>query len=90
MQTVRFLTKGEDGRFTQWCITNQQEMFFRFIQYVLDSCSRPEEYIVYDETNRKAALLMSVAEHYGMRKRTPEERIKNIKTHRMEDSNETD
>lgn len=80
MQTIRFLTVDK-GKITQWCVTNQTKMFFGFMQYVLDGCDRPEEFVVYDEANASTARLVDVAERFGMRRRTFDERMKDVPTY---------
>ena len=80
MQTFKFLTKKGD-KFTCWCTTNQLKMFRDFMQYVLDNCNSPEDYILYDEDNNKAYSMLQIAtEVYLMRKRTPTERMINLQT----------
>lgn len=87
MQIFKFITcddmkkpKGE-RKFTCWCTTNDLKTFRDFIQYVLDSCNKPEEYMLLDVENNKIYDMCSVAiGNYKMRKRTFEERMNGTQT----------
>ena len=85
MQTMMFITfddkpKGE-RKYTLWCQTNDVRMFRDFMQFVLDGCSRPEEYVIYDKDNNAAYNFMDIAvKVFEMRKRTFDERMNNIQT----------
>lgn len=81
MQLVKFVTKDKNNKFTCWCTTNDEKTFRDFMQYVLDNCIRPEEYILYDVDNNAAYNMLKVAtETFKMRKRSFTERMKDIPT----------
>lgn len=79
MQLVRFITADEHGKATQWCVTDNVKGLMDFMQYVLDSCARPEEYMLLLSSGR-CLKAMDIAERIGMRKRSFDESIKNIPT----------
>ena len=82
MQKFIFLTRDDKGKFTRWCETNEEKMFFDFMQYIIDSCNKPEEFILYDVDNNAAYNMYEIAtKRFGMRKRTSNERGKNIQTY---------
>jgi len=88
MQLVRFVTKDEKKKKTiVWCTTNAEKTFFDFMQWVLDSCDRPEDYMIWDV---KADLVYSMygiaTKQFEMRKRTFEERMSNVQTYRKADA----
>lgn len=81
MQTIKFITVDNDKKVTVWCTTNSLELFRDFMQYVLDSCNRPEEFMIWDTEKDAVYNMYEIAtEQYEMRKRTFEERMKNIQT----------
>ena len=80
MQTFKFVTKEKD-KFVCWCTTNELKTFRDFMQYVLDNCDRPEDYLLYDVKNNKVYNMKQIAtEVYFMRKRTFTERMMNFQT----------
>ena len=82
MPIVRFLTIDKD-KITNWCTTNDVKMYRDFIQYVLDNCNRPGDYKILDTSTNKMYPLLEVAKYYKMRKRTFDERMKDISTGNM-------
>ena len=83
MPIVRFITIDKDN-ITNWCTTNQLKVYRDFLQYVLDSCNHPEIYRILDTSTNKMYPLLEVAKHYGMRKRTFDERMQNKTTGNLE------
>jgi len=80
MQTVKFVTM-DDKKVYCWCTTNTLKMFRDFMQYMLDSCSNPEHFMIWDTKSDKVYDAYKVAtQQYEMRKRTFDERMKNIQT----------
>ena len=79
MEHVLFITKNKD-HYTKWCDTNSVKTFLNFIQYVLDSCNKPEEYFIYVVDKNICVGLVEYANKNGMHKRTPEERNQDIIT----------
>ena len=81
MQTIRFLTLNEGKQPTLWCETNCLKMFRDFMQYVLDSCDRPGDFLLWDSKTNKVYNMEQVAtEQYFMRKRSLLERLDNFQT----------
>lgn len=79
---AKFITI-ENGKTRCWCETHSIEKFGMFMQYVLDNLSHPEDFFIMDYTDGKSFHIykfMDVVKHHGMRKRTFDERIKNILT----------
>ena len=75
MQIIKFLTYDKNTeKYTCWCTTNQLQMFIDFSQYILDSCSKPEDYKILDTSTNKLYSFLPVIEQYGMHKRTFEQR----------------
>ena len=83
MHTYQFLNKSDDGRILKWCTTNTVKEFINFIQYLLDNCSNPDAYIVYDKTAGKTYDFHKLVEYLGMRKRDFTERMEDIETHNL-------
>lgn len=84
MQLIKFVTHDKaKGKVLVWCTTNEQKMFFDFMQWVLDSCDKPKDFMIWDV---KADLVYSMygiaTKQYGMRKRTFKERMSNVQTYR--------
>ena len=80
MQTVKFVTMDK-GKVTCWCTTNDLKMFRDFMQYILDSCNKPEDFIMYDVKSGKCYNVLKLAtDGYKMRKRTFTERMENAQT----------
>lgn len=87
MQTVEFITIDDmskppsERKATVWCRTNTLKGFRDFMQYVLDSCERPQEFMVIDVGKDLAYDMYRLAtEQFGMRKRSFHERMENIQT----------
>ncbi len=87
MQMVDFITFDDlskppkERKAVLWYRTNDIKAFRDFIQYVLDSCYKPEEFfIVETETGLSYDMYGLATERFGMRKRTFHERMKNIST----------
>ena len=87
MQTVKFITVDDmskeikDRKVTVWCTTNDLKLFRDFMQYAVDNCNKPEEYMIWDiEKDTVYDMYKIATEQYKMRKRTFEERMKNIQT----------
>lgn len=85
MQKVKFLTGINDKQHVCWFTTNTQEGFRNIMQYILDSCSSPKEFYILNTDTNQVYHLPDVAKHYGMRKRTFEERMNNIPTGNFEE-----
>lgn len=84
MQIYRFVTM-DDKKVTCWCETNILKVFRDFMQYILDSCNNPEDFLLWDVKNDKVYNAYQIAtEVYVMRKRTFEERIKHVQTGKWE------
>lgn len=80
MQLFRFVTI-DDKKVTCWCETNILKMFRDFMQYILDSCSDPKCFLLWDVENDKVYNAYQIAtEVYEMRKRSFDEKINNIQT----------
>ena len=80
MQVVRFVTM-DDKKVTCWCETNILKLFRDFMQYILDSCNSPEDFLLWDVQNDKVYNAYQIAtEVYEMRKRTFNERMNKIQT----------
>ena len=60
-----------------WFNGTADKKYLEFIQYILDNISHPEDFYVGLESGERTFLLMDLAHHYGMRKRTFEERMNN-------------
>lgn len=55
------------------------------MQYILDGCNSPEDFLLWDVDNDKVYNFYQIAtEHYGMRKRTFDERMRHIQTGKWE------
>ena len=84
MQIFRFVTM-DDKKVTCWCETNILKVFRDFMQYILDSCNNPEDFLLWDVKNDKVYNAYQIAtEVYVMRNRTFEERIKHVQTGKWE------
>lgn len=80
MQTVKFVTT-DDKKVYVWCTTNKLSMFRDFLQYILDDCKNPENFMMIDtKTDFVYDAYRIATEQYQMRKRTFEERMNNEKT----------
>lgn len=81
MPLVKIITmKG--NKITVFAETNEPGFFKDVLQYILDSCSGLEEFMIWDtETNRVYKMLDIAMGQLGMRKRTFEERMNNVKTY---------
>ena len=80
MQTIKFVTK-ENNDYICWCTTNTLTGLRDFLQYILDSMTNPEKFILWDTTNNKAYSAYKIAtKQYKMRKRTFTERMKGVHT----------
>ncbi|HAU84624.1 MAG TPA: hypothetical protein DCW90_03680 [Lachnospiraceae bacterium] len=80
MQTVKFVTT-DDKKVLVWCETNKLSMFRDFLQYILDSCKDPENFMIIDTKNDLVYDAYRIAtEMYQMKKRTFEERMNNVQT----------
>lgn len=79
MPIVKIVT-FEDEKMFCWCTTNQLKMYKDFIQYVLDSSNRPENFYILDtSTNKYYNLLELSTKYYKMRKRTFNEKMNDVK-----------
>ena len=77
---IKFITIDNNKAYC-WCTTNTLELFRDFMQYVLDSCNKPEIFLIWDVENDKKYNMYQVAtEVYGMRKRSFEEKLKDRKS----------
>lgn len=78
----RFITHDRKNNNTiVWCTTaGKDETYFNFIQYVLDSCNAPEEYMIMKDNGVCYDMLGLATDVYKMRPRTFEERMNDIKT----------
>lgn len=83
MQLVKIVTiDKEKNKVIVWCTTNEQKVFYDFMQYVLDSCDKPEDFLIWDTKADLVYKMYDVAtKQFGMRKRTFEERMNNVKTY---------
>lgn len=82
MQLVKFVTMDEQKVYV-WCTTNKLVMFRDYLQYILDSFDTPENFYIIDvDKNLVYSAYRIATEMYNMRKRTFEERMKNIQTGR--------
>ena len=64
-----------------WCKGNTPDLFFEFMQFVLDSTNNPKAYMIIDTDTHKVYDMYRVAtEQYHMHKRTFEERMQNVTT----------
>lgn len=80
MQTVKFVTM-DDKKVYVWCTTNILKTFRDFMQYILDSCDKPENFMIWDTESDNLYSAYDVAtKQYGMRKRTFDEKINGIQT----------
>lgn len=80
MQLVKFVTIDKD-RLLCWCTTNDLKTFRDFMQYILDGTNDPRQFMIVDVDKDLVYDMYRVAtEMYGMRKRTFDERMKNIQT----------
>lgn len=80
MQKVRFVTEEKD-KVVVWCETNSIIVFRDFLQYILDNMSNPEKFMIIDTRNDLVYGARCIAtQQYGMRKRTFEERMNNVRT----------
>lgn len=57
-----------------WFDETAGKKYLEFIQYVLDCC-HPEDFYVSIDSGKRTFLLVDLANYYGMRKRTFEERM---------------
>ena len=83
---MKFVTKEVNGDgFVCWCTTNTLKEFRDFMQYVLDSTKNPKEFMLWDTKKGLVYDAYRVAtEQYGMRKRTLEERLREVQTGKWE------
>lgn len=80
MQLFRFVTM-DDKKVICWCETNILKLFRDFMQYILDSCKSPKDFLLWNVQNDKVYNAYQIAtEQYGMRKRTFDERMNHIQT----------
>ena len=80
MQTVKFVTT-DDKKVYVWCTTNTLTGFRNFLQYILDSTTTPEDFMMIDvEKNLVYSAYRIATEVYHMRKRTFSERMEDIQT----------
>lgn len=80
VQTLKFVTMDEKKVYC-WCTTNTLKMFRDFMQYILDSCSNPENFMIWDTKSDKVYNAYKIAtEQYKMRKRTFDEKMNNVQT----------
>ena len=79
MEHVFIITKDEN-KITKWCDTNSVKTFLNFIQYVLDSCIKPEDFFIYVIEKNICINMVEYATKNGIHKRTPEERNQDIIT----------
>ena len=75
---IKIITKEDHSENYQcWCTTNDPKFYMEFVQYILDGTINPENFIIWDVTENHFYNLFEIAtNHYGMRKRTFEERMK--------------
>lgn len=85
MRTIKIITKEDPSeKYQCWCTTNNPKFYIEFIQYILDSANNPEIFIIWDVIGNHFYDLYEIAtKHYGMRKRTFEERMNNVVTGRI-------
>lgn len=58
--------------------------FLEFMQYAIDNMTTPEKLILENLDNHVTYDAYRIAtEHYGMRKRTPAERLNNVTTYHL-------
>ena len=80
MQTFKFVTV-DDKKVYYWCTTNTLKSFRDFMQYILDSCSKPEDFMIWDVEKDFLYDAYKVATtQFEMRKRTFDERMDNAQT----------
>ena len=80
MQTIKFVTKKND-KVVIWCTTNSLITFKDFMQYILDNCNEPRNFMILDEEKGFVYDFYKVAtEMYNMRKRNFEERMNGTQT----------
>lgn len=84
MQLVKIVTiNQEKNKVTVFAETNEPGFFKDVMQYILDSCDKPEDFLIWDTKADLVYKMYDVAtKQYGMRKRTFEERMNNVKTYR--------
>lgn len=84
MQLVKIVTiDKKKNKVIVWCTTNDEKTFFDFMQWVLDSCDRPEDYMIWDIEKDLVYSMYGIAtKQFGMRKRTFEERMNGVQTYR--------
>ena len=71
------------GKITKWATVAKNNIigFRDILQFILDSCNKPEVYYIVDETTQNVYSLLDVAtKQYEMRKRTFEERMTGTQT----------
>lgn len=84
MQTVKFVTMDNEKVYV-WCTTNVLKTFRDFMQYILDSCDNPENFMLWDLKSDKVYNAYQIAtKQYEMRKRTFDEKLNNIQTGKWE------
>lgn len=80
MQTVKFVTM-DNKKVYVWCTTNVLKIFRDFMQYILDNCESPKNFMLWDTKSDKVYNAYEIAtKQYGMRKRTFNERMENTQT----------
>ena len=82
MRTIKIVTRNYDGKgYACWFTTNTLIGFRNFSQYILDSMSNPEKFMIWDvDSNLVYDFYKTVTRWYGMRKRTFTERMNDVQT----------
>lgn len=81
---IKIVTEEPEGRRMVWMVANTLNGVLDFLQYILDTFSRPERFLVADDAAGKTWNALELATStYGMRKRTFHERLDDIKTYKM-------
>ena len=80
MTDWQIITEGAKQT-TVWASGSDKESFLRFMQYAIDSMTNPEKLILLNPRNGVTYDAYAIAtQHYGMRKRTFDERMNNVQT----------
>jgi hypothetical protein len=84
MQLVKIVTiDKKKNKVIVWCTTNEEKSFFDFMQYILDSLSKLEDFLIWDVKADQVYSMYGIAtKQFGMRKRTFEERMNGVQTYR--------
>lgn len=77
MDNLLFIgTVSEKDGFTHWGTTNNKEKFLSFAQYLIDSVTHLDNFVIYEPKTKKTVSLEDFCTKVlGMHKRTFEERM---------------